>query len=95
MFFALPEVMTMHYKGIARGKIIELEEALPYAEGRLVDVIVEPEALSFRAGSPAAIRQAMHESPRLTREGVDELEQAIASGQLPVRDDAVFDDERP
>lgn len=84
----------MHFKGIAKGKIIELDEALPYAEGCLVNVIVEPENPSFQAGSPTAVRQAMHEPPHLTREAVEELEQAIAAGRLPVQDRGVFDDGR-
>jgi hypothetical protein len=45
----------MTYKGIARGKIIELEERLPYSEGQAVSVSVEalrPDALP---GSPAEI----------------------------------------
>ena len=92
MFLALPEVTTMQYKGVARGKIIELDEVLPYVEGLLVNVIVEPGDSSLQAGSPAVIRQAMHEPPHLTQEDVDELEQATAAGQLPVRNKGVFDD---
>jgi len=84
----------MHSRGIARGKIIESEEVLPYAEGCLVNVIVEPEDTSLQAGSPAVIRQAMHEPPHLSAEDVDELEQAISAGQLPVQDKGVFDDGR-
>lgn len=84
----------MQCKGIARGKIIELDEALPYVEGCLINVIVEPENSALQAGSPAAIQQAMHEPPHLTREDVNELEQAIAAGQLPVHDSGVFDDGR-
>ena len=63
----------MQCKGIARGKIIELDEVLPYAEGRLVNVTVEQENSSFQTGSPAAIRQAMYEPPHLTREDVNEI----------------------
>jgi hypothetical protein len=29
----------MRYKGVAKGKIIELEEALPYSDGQAVSVI--------------------------------------------------------
>jgi hypothetical protein len=86
--------MTMHFKGVARGRLIELDEVLPYAEGRLINVIVELEDSSFQAGSPAAIRQAMHESPHLTREDVEELEEAIDAGRLPVCDGGVFDEGR-
>lgn len=84
----------MHLKGIARGRIIELNEALPYTEGCLVNVnvIVEPEDSPFQAGSPTAIRRAMHEPPHVTKEDVDELEQAIIADQLPVQDRSVFDD---
>ena len=84
----------MHFRGVARGKIIELDEVLPYAEGCLVNVIVEPENVTFQVGSPAAIRRVMHEPPHLAPEEVDELEQIIATGQLPVRDRGVFDDGR-
>lgn len=31
----------MTYKGVAKGKIIELEEALPYSDGQAVSVSVE------------------------------------------------------
>ena len=91
---AVAEVTTMQSRGIARGKIIELEEVLPYAEGCLVNVIVEPENSSLQAGSPAAILRALHEPPHLTDEVIDELEQAIAAAQLPVHNEGVFDDKR-
>ena len=84
----------MRFRGIARGKIIELDEVLPYAEGCLVNVIVEPENVIPQAGSPAAIRRVMHEPPHLAPEEVDELEQIIATGQLPVRDRGEFGDGR-
>ena len=42
-------------------------------------------------GSPAAIRQVMHEPPHLRWEAVDELERAIATGKLPVHHAGVFD----
>ena len=82
----------MQSKGIVRGKFIELEETLPYSEGCLVNVIVELENLSLHVGSPAAILQVMHETPHLPDETIDELEQAIAVAQLPVRDEGPFDD---
>jgi hypothetical protein len=91
---ALREVKVMQARGIVRGKIIELEEVLPYAEGSLVNVIVGPEDTSLQAGSPAAIRQVMHEPPHLRLEEIEELEQAITAGQLPVYDRDVFDDGR-
>ena len=84
----------MNYKGIAKGKTIELAEILPYPDGQPVSVEVEPLAEQPQAGSPMAIRQVMHEPPHLTREDVDELERAIAAGKLPVQQGSVFDEER-
>lgn len=82
----------MSYKGIAKGKTIELEEPLPYPEGQPVSVFVEPLGGPFPAGSPAAIRQVMHEPPHLTGEEVDELERAIEAARLPVPQSSVFEE---
>lgn len=84
----------MTYKGIARGKTIELEEPLPYPEGQPVNVSVKPWAGQSHPGSPAAIRQVMHEPPHLKWEDVDELERAIEGGKLPVNQESVFDEKR-
>ena len=75
----------MSYKGIAKGKTIELEDELPYPEGQPVSVSVEPLTEQSQPGVPAVIRQAMHEPPRLRWEDVDELERAIAAAKLPVQ----------
>lgn len=82
----------MTYKGIAKGKIIELEEPLPYSEGQPVSVSVEPLEGHARAGSPAMIRRVMHEPPRLKWEDVDELERAIEEAKLPVNHGSVFNE---
>lgn len=81
----------MCYKGIAKGKIIELEERLPYPEGQPVSISVEPFVERLHPGSPAAIRRVMHEPPHLKWEDVDELERAIEEGKLPVNQESVFD----
>ena len=81
----------MQTRGIAKGKIIELEEPLPYAEGCVVQVIVEPEKASPILGSPVSIRQAMREPPHISAADSKELEQVIKAGQLPVRESMVFD----
>jgi hypothetical protein len=81
----------MVYKGVAKGKIIELEELLPYPEGQLITVAVEPDTEQLHRGSPTAIRQVMHEPPHLSWEEVDELERAIEAGKLPVHQESVFD----
>ena len=84
----------MAYKGIAKGKIIELEEPLPYPEGQPLSVSIEPWADQPYPGSPAAIRQVMHEPPHLKWEEVDALERTIAEGKLPVHQAGVFDERR-
>ena len=80
----------MNYNGIAKGKTIELEELLPYPEGQPVRVQVEPLATRSKAGTPAAVQDAMHEPPHLTWVDVDDLEGAIEQGRLPIRQGNVF-----
>lgn len=82
----------MIYRGVVKGRMIELEEPLPYPEGQPVSVSVNPLTTHLHPGSPAAIRQVMHEPPHLNWEDVDELERAIEEGKLPVRQEGVFDD---
>lgn len=82
----------MIYKGIASGKIIELEEPLPYPEGQPVSVLVEPLVGEPQGGSPSAVLQAMTKPPHLRWEDVDELERAIEEGKLAVRQKSVFED---
>jgi hypothetical protein len=81
----------MTYRGIARGKTIELEKPVPYPSGQAVTVSVEPCASATPSGSPSAVRQAMTEPPHPDPRDVDELEQAIAEGALPVRSEGEFD----
>ena len=82
----------MIYRGVIRGKVIELDTLLPYPEGQPVSVSVEPLSAQLRPGSPEAIRQGMCQPPHLNSEDVRELERAIAEGKLPVRLESVFDE---
>lgn len=82
----------MTYRGIVKGKTIEMEEPLPYSEGQPVSVLVEPLPGQLQGGSPATIRQVMHEPPHLKWEDVDELERAIEEAKLPVHPGNVFDE---
>jgi hypothetical protein len=50
------EGTAMGYKGTAKGKLIELEESLPFADGTRVEVTVTPVAQP-RKGSPKAVLQ--------------------------------------
>jgi len=68
----------MSYKGVANGRIIELEEPLPYTEGQRVSVLIEP-------ASPMSILKVLQNLPDIAAEDVDELEGLIKSGKLPVR----------
>lgn len=81
----------MTYRGVVRGKTIQLEEELPYPEGQPVTVSVAPLEHKPRLGLPPVIRQIMHEPPHLSWEDVDELERAIGEGKLPVYQGGVFD----
>jgi hypothetical protein len=74
--------MTMTYKGVAKGKIIELEETLPYSEGQPVSVSIEPLRREAQPGSPPIILKTMRGLPRLNPEDVDELERTIEQGRL-------------
>ena len=80
----------MVYKGIIRGKVIELEAPLPYQDGQPVNVSVQPLEGESLPGTPGAIRRVMHESPHLRGEDVDELERIIGEGRLPVSDGGPF-----
>ena len=85
----------MTYKGIAKGKIIQLEEPLPYSEGQVISVSIEPFRPDLRPGSPAAILKVLRDLPHINTEDVDELEHAIEQGKLPVRTQGVFGGEGP
>jgi hypothetical protein len=85
--------MTIH-KGIARGKVIELEDPLPYHDGQPVSVSVEPLETEFAPSSPAAILEALRRLPPVRWEDVDELERAIEASQLPVTEHGLFDEEQ-
>lgn len=67
----------MTYKGIVKGRTIELDEQLPFPEGQPVTVSVEALTAPPLSGSPAAIREVSQEPPHLTEEEVEELEHAI------------------
>jgi hypothetical protein len=81
----------MTYKGIARGKLIELEQPLPFTEGQALSVSVSPLAEDARRGSPEMILEAMRALPKVSEEEVAELERMIEEGKLPVRYEGIFD----
>ena len=81
----------MTYRGVAKGKIIELEEALPYSDGQAVSVSVEALRPDLQPGSAPAILKVMRSLPDLNPDDVDELEQLIRQGRLPVRTRGEFE----
>ena len=83
----------MIYKGIANGRIIQLEQPLPYSNGQAVSVSVEA-LVDNGQGIAQRILDAMHAPPHLDPRDVDEMERLIRDGSLPMRDAGIFDDER-
>jgi hypothetical protein len=83
----------MTYKGVAKGKIIELEEALPYSDGQAVSVSVEALQPDLQPGSAVAILKVMRSLPDLNPDDIDELERLIRQGRLPVRMQGEFEKE--
>ncbi|MGB7947423.1 MAG: hypothetical protein WCH75_07065 [Candidatus Binatia bacterium] len=81
----------MTYKGVAKGKIIELEESLPYSDGQAISVSVEALHPDLQPGSAPAIIKVMRSLPDLNPDDVDELEQLIRQGRLPVRMQGEFE----
>ena len=75
----------MTYKGLAKGRIIELEKPLPYRDGQPVAVSVEPVSLEQQPGSPRSILNVLHNLPDIPIDAVDEMEQFIKRGSLPIR----------
>ncbi len=60
--------------------------------GQIVEIVLRRE-VAPPPGSPAALRKAMHETPSVPREWLDEMEQAIEAGKRPVRYEGIFDRE--
>lgn len=84
---------AMTYKGVARERIIELDELLPYPQGQALTVVVQPLHREAEIGSPERVRSAMHALPHLDPMDVDDLETCIKNGRLPVRDAESIDPE--
>jgi hypothetical protein len=80
----------MTYKGLAKGRIIELEKPLPFCEGQPVTVSIEPFHPEQQPGSPQAILKVLGDLPNIQTEDVDELEQLIKRGSLPIRLEGEF-----
>ena len=84
----------MTYKGVAKGKIIELEVALPYSDGQAISVSVEALNPDLQPGSAAAILKVMRGLRDLNPDDIDELERLIRKGRLPMRMQGEFEKEK-
>lgn len=82
----------MTVRGTARGKTIELDEALPYPSGQPLDVHVQPRDTGAPLGSPARLLEAMRQPPHVPTQDLADLERAIESGKLPGGERGIFDD---
>ena len=82
----------MTYKGLARGRIIELEEPLPYCDGQQVAVSVEPISFEQQPGTPLSILKVLKDLPDIGIEEVDEMERMIKQGSLPIRLQGEFEE---
>ena len=87
----------MVYRGIVKGKVIELEGKMILPEGTEVEIVVkEPkdEEVSsdvYPKGSPQAILAALDTPPHCAPEDVDILLKVIEEGKSPLRFEGVFD----
>ena len=81
----------MTYRGVVKGKTIELEEPVPYPQGHGVVVSIEPITNYTEAGSPVRIRAVMHEPPRLDSAAVDDLDRSVEAAKFAVRPGGTFD----
>jgi hypothetical protein len=87
----------MTYKGIARGKVIELQGDLTLPEGTEVEIVVKDWAKNSvtvkrrTKGSPEAILKLFDTPPLCTPADIDALLRAIKEGRQPTNYQGVFD----
>ena len=82
----------MTVRGTARGRTIELEEALPFPSGQQLNIHVQPLENGVALGSPVRLLEAVRRPPHVTPGEAAELENAIRDGKLPTSDRGVFDE---
>ena len=80
------------------GKVLVPMEPVDLPRGQILNVEIEVEAgeaLETRPtpGTPAAILEAIRQSPRVDPAIVDELERVMEESMLPARFDGPFDDD--
>ncbi len=78
------------YKGVARGRVVQLEAGASLPEGTPVTVLVEEPT----RGSPAAVLDTLRRLPDPRPADVDELERTIELGKRPAQPVGIFDQPR-
>jgi len=87
----------MTYKGIVRGKVVELESGVALPEGTEVEITVkdgQQEKLTptpHPRGSPQALLKFLDAPPLCTPDDVEVLLEAIKEGKRPLRFRGIFD----
>ena len=87
----------MVYRGIARGKVIELEDNVLLPEGTAVEVSIKPEQVGETAprsssqGFAKALLAALNLPAQCTSEDVEALVQSMQSGKQPLRFEGIFE----
>lgn len=84
------EVRHMIVRGIARGRMIELDSELPLPNGQPVRVQVD--ATTNGAWSVEQLIRAVQGPPHVTDEDVDELERSIEEAKISVKSGDLFGD---
>ena len=83
----LPDDLVLSLHGIAAAQRKSLQQLALERLSSLVDI-----GPAQRAGSPAAVLQAMQEPPHPDLADVEELDAVIAPGRLPIRARDLFSD---
>jgi hypothetical protein len=87
LIIEVPDDLVRSLEGIAAAQQKSIQQLAVERLASLVEASPE-----LRAGSPAAILRVMQEPPHPSIADVDELDAAIAAGQLPIRTRGLFSD---
>ncbi|MGA2115196.1 MAG: hypothetical protein ABSH56_10665 [Bryobacteraceae bacterium] len=85
LIIEMPDDLVRSLEGIAAAQRKSIQELALERLTSIIEVIPAP-----RAGSAAAVLQAMREPPHPVSSDVDELDTAIAAGRRPIRSRDIF-----
>lgn len=88
----MSQMLTLELSDDVYEAIKKAAEATGQRPAEWVALNLRRQLSTVRKGTPAAILQAMRQPPHLTAPDVDTLEQAIATGRLPVTWEPVFEE---